>query len=64
MNFRVYCKYHYLEGHEYKTPELELLHFLNKMYEPTWKWTVQYENKTKPEGCDIHGNKCKELNFL
>ncbi|XP_052896426.1 voltage-dependent calcium channel subunit alpha-2/delta-3 [Anopheles moucheti] len=39
----VYCKYHYLEGHEFKTPEDELRHFLNRLYEPTWKWSHQYE---------------------
>lgn len=25
---RVYCKYHYTEGHEFATPEDELVHFL------------------------------------
>lgn len=40
---RVYCKYHYLEGHEYDTPEEELRHFLKKLAEPNWKWSEQYE---------------------
>lgn len=40
---RVYCKYHYLEGHEFKTPEDELRHFLKKLYDPDWKWSQQYE---------------------
>lgn len=40
---RVYCKYHYLEGHEYKNPEEELSHFLKKLAEPNWKWSEQYE---------------------
>ncbi|XP_037048766.1 voltage-dependent calcium channel subunit alpha-2/delta-3 [Bradysia coprophila] len=43
----VYCKYHYLEGHEFDTPEEELLHFLNKLSEPNWKWSQQYEVEPK-----------------
>uniref|UniRef100_A0A1B0CZ82 Uncharacterized protein n=1 Tax=Phlebotomus papatasi TaxID=29031 RepID=A0A1B0CZ82_PHLPP len=39
----VYCKYHYLEGHEFKTPEDELRHFLKKLYDPQWTWSQQYE---------------------
>lgn len=39
----VYCKYHYLEGHEFQTPEKELLHFLRKLNDPKWKWSQQYE---------------------
>lgn len=39
----VYCKYHYLENHEYESPELELRHFLRKIIEPDWKWSQQYE---------------------
>ncbi|XP_058819559.1 voltage-dependent calcium channel subunit alpha-2/delta-3 isoform X2 [Topomyia yanbarensis] len=39
----VYCKYHYLEGHEFKTPEDELRHFLVRLYDPNWKWSQQYE---------------------
>uniref|UniRef100_A0A1I8NVI1 Uncharacterized protein n=1 Tax=Stomoxys calcitrans TaxID=35570 RepID=A0A1I8NVI1_STOCA len=40
----VYCKYHYLEGHEFKTPEDELRHFLKKMVQPDWGWYEQYED--------------------
>ncbi|XP_075149778.1 ca[2+] channel Muscle-specific alpha2/delta subunit [Haematobia irritans] len=40
----VYCKYHYLEGHEFKTPEDEVRHFLKKMVQPDWGWYEQYEN--------------------
>lgn len=40
--FRVYCKYHYLEGHEFKTPEDELRHFLTKLGDPNWYWADQY----------------------
>lgn len=43
MIIRVYCKYHYLEGHEFKTPEDELLHFLKKLHNSDWKWSQQYE---------------------
>lgn len=39
----VYCKYHYLEGHEFKTPEEELRHFLQKLYDHDWKWSQQYD---------------------
>lgn len=39
---RVYCKYHYLEGHEFKTPEAELREFLNKMMTRDWKFYEQY----------------------
>lgn len=55
----VYCKYHYLEGHEFATAEKELLHFLAKMY-GNFRWESQYEdkvNKTLNEEdyyCDMH----------
>ncbi|KAL5289197.1 CACNA2D4.2 family protein [Megaselia abdita] len=45
----VYCKYHYLEGHEYKTPEDELRHFLLKFSEKDWKWSEQYESEDESE---------------
>ncbi|XP_060667077.1 voltage-dependent calcium channel subunit alpha-2/delta-3 [Drosophila nasuta] len=38
----VYCKYHYLEGHEFKTPEAELREFLEKMMRLDWKFPEQY----------------------
>lgn len=41
--FRVYCKYHYLEGHEFDSAEMELKHFLKSFYNDTWKWSEQYE---------------------
>lgn len=40
---RVYCKYHYLEGHEFDSTELELLHFLKSFYNETWDWYEQYQ---------------------
>lgn len=43
----VYCKYHYLEGHEFATPEDELRHFLKKLSDPNWKWSQQYEVEPK-----------------
>ncbi|XP_066155401.1 voltage-dependent calcium channel subunit alpha-2/delta-3 isoform X2 [Euwallacea fornicatus] len=45
----VYCKYHYLEGHEFKTPEEELIHFLGKMYDMDFKWERQYETPDSEE---------------
>lgn len=45
----VYCKYHYLEGHEFAKPEEELTHFLKKLNEKTWKWSQQYETDTNPD---------------
>lgn len=39
----VYCKYHYQEGHEFNSSELELRHFLRKIIEPDWKFSQQYE---------------------
>lgn len=44
----VYCKFHYLEGHEFKTPEEEFLEFI-KLFNNKFEWTEQYEqelNKT------------------
>lgn len=40
---RVYCKYHYLEGHEFDNSEMELLHFLKSFYNETWEWSAQYK---------------------
>lgn len=39
----VYCRYHYLEGHEFDSPEDELRHFLALMSQPAWRWSEQYE---------------------
>lgn len=39
----MYCKYRYLEGHEFKTPEEEVNHFLHKVNDKDWKWSEQYE---------------------
>lgn len=43
----VYCKYHYLEGHEFESPEIELLHFLEKMNDKEFKWAEQYEENAQ-----------------
>ncbi|KRT83163.1 VWA domain-containing protein [Oryctes borbonicus] len=40
----IYCKYHYLEGHEFSEPEQELLHFLDRMYHKNFTWTMQYSS--------------------
>lgn len=50
----VYCKYHYQEGHEFESPELELRHFLRKIIEPDWKFSQQYEP-------DANADKEKEI---
>lgn len=50
----VYCKYHYQEGHEFSSSELELRHFLRKIIEPDWKFSQQYEP-------DAHADKEKEI---
>ncbi|XP_046751290.1 voltage-dependent calcium channel subunit alpha-2/delta-3 isoform X2 [Diprion similis] len=40
----VYCRFHYLEGHEFDRPEDELRFFLEALDEPdTWEWHEQYE---------------------
>lgn len=46
----MYCKYHYLEGHEFPNPETEILHFLDKMYDLNFKWRNQYEASMKSGG--------------
>lgn len=52
----VYCKYHYLEGHEFSTPEKELRHFLLKLADPSWKWAQQYEPEPEPKQSDTRKN--------
>lgn len=39
----VYCRYHYLENHQFDRPEDELRHFLALMSRPGWRWSEQYE---------------------
>lgn len=46
---RVYCKYHYLEKHEFVTPEKEILHFLEKVNEDDFVWKKQYESSDTEE---------------
>jgi hypothetical protein len=43
QQYRVYCKYHYLEGHEFDTPEEEWLNFVTKIYDDDFVWEKQYE---------------------
>ncbi|KAK0182558.1 hypothetical protein PV327_000684, partial [Microctonus hyperodae] len=38
----VYCRHHYLEGHEYIDAETELRFFLGELSQPDWKWSDQY----------------------
>lgn len=39
----VYCRFHYLEGHEFDNSEDELRHFLRLLGQDDWKWSDQYE---------------------
>ncbi|CAL7949540.1 unnamed protein product [Xylocopa violacea] len=39
----VYCRFHYLEGHEFDNPEEELKHFVEFLNKPGWRWAEQYE---------------------
>ncbi|XP_011305920.1 voltage-dependent calcium channel subunit alpha-2/delta-3 isoform X2 [Fopius arisanus] len=39
----VYCRFHYLEGHEFNNTVDEVRYFLHKLSEPGWEWTDQYE---------------------
>lgn len=55
----VYCKYHYLEGHEFDTPEDELRHFLKKLSDPYWKWSQQYEVEPKYQHDGVPDNERK-----
>lgn len=41
----MYCKFHYLEGHETNSAEEELLGFLLKFPSKDWKWSDQYESE-------------------
>ncbi|XP_024083001.1 voltage-dependent calcium channel subunit alpha-2/delta-3 isoform X2 [Cimex lectularius] len=43
-----YCKYHYGDVHNFKTPEDELLHFLLRSTSQKWKWPLQ-RNSSPPE---------------
>lgn len=52
----VYCRYHYLEGHEFPNPEAEIRYFLWRLDQPDWKWSDQYtayeislEDEEEPE---------------
>lgn len=54
----VYCKYHYLEGHEFDSSEDELRHFLDKVQKPNWKWHEQYNlNATKLDSDTYYCNR-------
>ncbi|XP_076762521.1 ca[2+] channel Muscle-specific alpha2/delta subunit isoform X2 [Xylocopa sonorina] len=39
----VYCRFHYLEGHEFDSPEEEMKYFVELLNKPGWRWTEQYE---------------------
>lgn len=49
-----YCKYHFENSYSrtFKTPEDEVLHFLDRTYQPGWKWPLK-RNPSPPEHeCD------------
>lgn len=46
-----------MEGHEFATPEEELIHFLKKMEDKNWKWSEQYEEP--PEEDEDGDPNCK-----
>lgn len=49
-NYRVYCKYHYLEGHETENPEMEIWKFLVNLSRNTIDITKkQYEESDASE---------------
>ncbi|KAF7991534.1 hypothetical protein HCN44_008905 [Aphidius gifuensis] len=56
----IYCRYHYLEGHEYDKPENELLNFIKMLNnQDTWKWSDQYEAyQTTYENDNINEPNC------
>ncbi|XP_017890141.1 voltage-dependent calcium channel subunit alpha-2/delta-3 isoform X2 [Ceratina calcarata] len=45
----VYCRFHYLEGHEFDGPEDELRYFLDLLNKPGWRWAEQYDAYTLDE---------------
>lgn len=62
----IYCRYHYLEGHEevMKTSEDELRHFLKKIVEKDWEWTEQYEPDPESDR-EKETDECKvAINFI
>ncbi|XP_012275945.1 voltage-dependent calcium channel subunit alpha-2/delta-3 [Orussus abietinus] len=53
----VYCRFHYLEGHEFDSPENELKYFLSILDKPDWHWSDQYEAyPIMPEGETVEPN--------
>jgi voltage-dependent calcium channel alpha-2/delta-4 len=55
----VYCRYHYLENHEFDKPEDELRHFLRKIVEKDWKWSQQYEPDPETDKKRDNNDNCK-----
>ncbi|CAH1392782.1 unnamed protein product [Nezara viridula] len=48
-----YCKYHYGDVYNFKTPEEEIIHFLNRTEKPGWKWPLQ-RSSPPPEHRHCH----------
>lgn len=59
----VYCKYHYLEGHEFKTPEDEFRHFLT-LFSKNFVWAEQYEaDPNKTQDINVERKAISNINF-
>lgn len=57
--FRVYCKYHYLEGHETPNPEVEIWKFLVLISKNEIDITKkQYSEKVQNDNFDMEGKLC------
>nr|XP_024215469.1 voltage-dependent calcium channel subunit alpha-2/delta-3 isoform X2 [Halyomorpha halys] len=50
-----YCKYHYGDVYNFKTPEEEIIHFLNRTEKPGWKWPLQ-RSSPPPEHRHCHSS--------
>nr|CAD7409036.1 unnamed protein product [Timema poppensis] len=59
----LYCKYHHAAHRTFSSLEEELLHFLEKMSSPDWKWSEQYEPLQEEVDPDtwtyLNSNDCK-----
>nr|CAD7430991.1 unnamed protein product [Timema monikensis] len=59
----LYCKYHHAAHRTFLSLEEELLHFLEKMSSPDWKWSEQYEPLQEEVDPDtwtyLNSNDCK-----
>ncbi|XP_033328021.1 voltage-dependent calcium channel subunit straightjacket isoform X2 [Megalopta genalis] len=45
----LYCKYHFEDERPFGTPEAQLLHFLERIRQPAWKWKDMKQPSQPPE---------------